>query len=112
MGKAKMSNDSLWRTVLGEVELSVSRGSFVTWFKNTTLLKCGEDAVIIGVPSVFIKNQLERKYAVLLQQTLEKNGITNRELIFKIHSFPIAGSPRHEDEPSFASPATVQNSAA
>jgi chromosomal replication initiator protein len=81
-----MSNDSLWRTVLGEVELSVSRGSFVTWFKNTVLLRCDDESVIIGVPSVFIKNQLERKYATLLQQILEKNGITERNLIFKIHS--------------------------
>ena len=34
-----MAQDSLWQAVLGEVELSVSRGNFMTWFKKTTLLR-------------------------------------------------------------------------
>jgi chromosomal replication initiation ATPase DnaA len=54
--------NSLWQAVLGEIELSVSRGNYMTWFKNTTLLSHKEDAVIIGVPNVFIKQQLEHKY--------------------------------------------------
>jgi chromosomal replication initiator protein len=95
-----MPQDSLWRTVLGEVELSVSRGNFVTWFKNTSLLRQNDKAVIIGVPNVFIKQQLERKYADLLKATLEKNGIVHKELIFKIQS----GAPviELEEEPILA----------
>ena len=80
-----MPQDSLWRTVLGEIELSVSRGNFVTWFKNTSLLHHSEKTIIIGVPNVFIKQQLERKYADLLRSTFEKNGIVDTEIIFKIH---------------------------
>jgi len=99
-----MPQDSLWRTVLGEVELSVSRGNFVTWFKNTTLLHYSEKAVIIGVPNVFIKQQLERKYADLLRATLEKNGINHQELIFKIQSTTAAREP--EDEPILAQSST------
>ena len=95
------SDNSLWRTVLGEVELSISRGSFVTWFKNTVLLKCDESTVVIGVPSVFIKNQLERKYAALLQQTLEKNGITNHNLVFKIHTLPLGSLTKAAEEQPF-----------
>ncbi|HEU4966792.1 MAG TPA: chromosomal replication initiator protein DnaA [Candidatus Saccharimonadales bacterium] len=102
-----MPQDSLWRTVLGEVELSVSRGNFVTWFKNTTLLHHSETAVVIGVPNVFIKQQLERKYAELLRATLEKNGINHKEIIFKIQS---SNAPvrEPEDEPilAHATPAT------
>ncbi len=97
-----MSQDSLWRTVLGEVELSVSRGSYVTWFKNTTLLKQSEDTVVIGVPSVFIKNQLERKYADLLLQTLEKNGVAHKELVFKIHG--VAAAPIRTEEEMILAP--------
>lgn len=80
-----MPQDSLWRTVLGEIELSVSRGNFVTWFKNTSLLHHSDKTIIIGVPNVFIKQQLERKYADLLRATFEKNGIIEKEIIFKIH---------------------------
>ena len=79
-----MPQDSLWQAVLGEVELSVSRGNFVTWFKNTTLLRQDSDTIVVGVPNVFIKQQLERKYADLLRETLKKNGATPGALIFKI----------------------------
>ncbi len=88
-----MSSD-LWQAVLGEIELSVSRGNFVTWFKNTSLLREEEDLVIIAVPNVFIKQQLERKYTDLISETLKKNGVTARQIEFKIHT---GASSRHTD---------------
>ena len=91
-----MPQDSLWQAVLGEVELSVSRGNFFTWFKNTTLLRHDGNTVIIGVPNVFIKQQLERKYADLLRETLKKNGATPSSLIFKIQE---AAKARELEEP-------------
>ena len=54
--------EELWQAVLGEIELTVSRGNFVTWFKNTRLLRDKDNVIVIGVPNVFIKQQLERKY--------------------------------------------------
>src|SRR5258708_2415575 len=90
MGKElKMQQDGLWQAVLGEIELSVSRGNFVTWFKNTSLLRNDDDAVIVGVPNVFIKQQLERKYADLIRSVLQKNGTSPKELLFKIQHQPI-----------------------
>lgn len=78
--------DSLWQAVLGEIELSISRGNFVTWFKNTRLLKQKDDLVVVGVPNVFIKQQLERKYNQLIADTLAKNGVTPERIEYKIHS--------------------------
>lgn len=80
-----MQND-LWQAVLGEIELSVSRGNFVTWFKNTCILKNKKDVVVIGVPNVFIKQQLERKYNDLITQTLGKNGVVPERVEYKIYS--------------------------
>ncbi len=60
-----MQSSSLWQAVLGEIELSISRGNFMTWFKQTELLKHDDDNAIIGVPNIFIKQQLERKYSEL-----------------------------------------------
>lgn len=80
------STSTLWQAVLGEIELSVSRGSFVTWFKNTVLLRESDEVVIIGVPNIFIKQQLERKYNDLIQQTLQKNGSVAAKVEYKIHS--------------------------
>ena len=49
--------ESLWQAVLGEIELSVSRGSFVTWFKNTRIVKQKDGVFVIGVGNIFIKQQ-------------------------------------------------------
>jgi chromosomal replication initiator protein len=81
-----MQESALWQTVLGEIELSISRGSFVTWFKNTQLLKFKDEDLIIGVPNIFVKNQLERRYNDLVLSVLEKNGVKPNKVEYKIHS--------------------------
>lgn len=93
-----MQQTNVWQAVLGEIELSISRASYITWFKNTRLLKQKEGRLIIGVPNVFIKQQLERKYNQLIADILTKNGVDPSEIEYKIHS----GTPRKEvvdDEP-------------
>lgn len=66
----------IWQAVLGELELTLSRGNFVTWFKNTQLLDFTTDKAIIGVPNIFIKQQLERRYNDLIKDVLGKNGVS------------------------------------
>lgn len=81
-----MQQSGLWQAVLGEIELSVSRGNFMTWFKNTELASVSDDSVVIAVPNIFIKQQLERKYGDLLTEIMKKNGIENPNIIYKIAS--------------------------
>jgi len=81
-----VDQDRLWQTVLGDIEIGLSRGNYLTWFKNTQLLKREEDRVIVGVPNVFIKQQLEKKYNDLVTLTLRKNGVENPVVEYKIQS--------------------------
>src|SRR5579872_3894158 len=81
-----MNDSALWQAVLGEIELSVSRANFVTWFKNTQLLSQDGAHLVVGVPNVFIKQQLERKFNDLLSDTLKKNGVVVEEIEYKIHA--------------------------
>ena len=81
-----MGDDTLWQTVLGEIELTVSRGSYITWFKNTRVLRRNEEQLVVGVPNIFAKQQLELKYKPMIVELLEKNGVNNLALEFKIHS--------------------------
>jgi chromosomal replication initiator protein len=81
-----MHNSGLWQAVLGEIELSVSRGNFVTWFKNTELVRNKDDVVVVGVPNIFVKNQLERKFNELVVQVLAKNGVSPQKVEYKIHT--------------------------
>ena len=78
--------DILWKSVLGEIELTVSRASFITWFKNTELLTNKDGLLVVGVPTVFVKNQLERKFNDLIIDTLKKNGVEPTKVDYKIHT--------------------------
>lgn len=101
-----MQQGSLWQAVLGEIELSISRGNFMTWFKNTSLVSQNDEQVVIGVPNIFIKQQLERKYNELIAETLHKNGIDAKEIIYKITS----GTPRRnesDDQPILVTPVSA-----
>jgi chromosomal replication initiator protein len=88
-------HSNLWQAVLGEIELSITRPNFITWFSNTGLLREDEDLVIVAVPNVFIKQQLERKYTDLITEMLQKNGVNPKQLEFKVHA--LAG--RRNEEP-------------
>ena len=84
-------DDGLWQSVLGEIELSVSRASFATWFKNTELLNANDGEYKIAVPNIFAKQQLESKFTPLIEETMKKNGAAIKSLQFVIGSTPKNG---------------------
>lgn len=86
------SQDRLWQSVLGEIEIAISRANFLTWFKKTHLVKQDDSLVVVGVPNIFIKEQLERKYGSLVTEVVHKNGLPNATVQFKIHSAPVDSS--------------------
>ena len=78
-------NHVLWQTVLGEMELSVSRAAYVTWFKNTDLLDCSDDGIVtISVPNIFAKQQFEVKFNSQISESLKKNGVSVRRIVYSI----------------------------
>jgi chromosomal replication initiator protein len=81
-----MHTDALWQAVLGEIELSISRGSFMTWFKNTQLLSCNDEMAVVGVPNVFIKSQLENKFNTMIAEIMAKNGAKPSRIEYKTHA--------------------------
>ena len=57
-----MEYKGLWQAVLGELEVTLSRANFSTWFKNTSILSSEDGHVIVAVPNIFTKEWLEKKY--------------------------------------------------
>ena len=57
-----MTNKQLWQAALGELELSLSKANFITWFKNTFIVSKKDEIVTISVPNGFTKEWLENKY--------------------------------------------------
>lgn len=108
-----MDTGNLWQAVLGEIELVVSPGNYVTWFKNTRLLKIKDGCVIVGAPNIFIKQHLERKFDDLISETLTKNGVEFERVEYKI--LPASSLHRRTEDESVVlrnQPTAGQNSAA
>ena len=81
-----MDKEKIWQAVLGELELSISKASFTTWFKNTYIIDIEKDSILIAVPNGFTKRWLENKYnkniLEALNNVLKDKDIKN--LVFKI----------------------------
>ncbi len=65
-----MNQEQLWQAVLGEMEISLSKANFSTWLRHTSLLRLEGDKAIIGVPSSFIQQWVEKKYHNDIVKTL------------------------------------------
>ncbi len=66
-----MTTSELWQAVLGELELTLSKANFTTWFKNTFIVTFEGSEVTIGVPNLFTKAWLEKKYHKDIHSSLQ-----------------------------------------
>ena len=66
-----MNKEQLWQAALGELELSLSKANFTTWFKNTFISSHENKKIVIGVPNAFTKTWLENKYHKEILQSLQ-----------------------------------------
>jgi len=80
-----MSNQEIWQIALGEIELSISKANFITWFKNTTILSIKDGKIVIGVPNGFTKEWLENKYNKIIFKALRNVVDTVKEINYIIN---------------------------
>lgn len=80
-----MDVNELWRNILGELQVTLSKANFETWFKNTFIYEYKKEVFTIGVPSIFIEDWLKKKYLKDLQKTIQnQTGESNLTIKFKI----------------------------
>lgn len=77
-----MDNNQIWQAVLGEMELTLSKANFITWFKQTFISSFENDQIVIGVPNIFTKTWIERKYHKEILNSLENIVNTKIKQIF------------------------------
>ena len=54
--------EKLWSSILGEMEIQLSRANFATWLKNSHLADEKEGTLFIVLPNNFAKEWVENKY--------------------------------------------------
>ena len=70
----------VWKSVLAEVEQTIPREQFSTWFTGTELMGTDRGVVTVGVPNVFKIKQLQVKYTEVLRRALEHNQVPVTEI--------------------------------
>lgn len=78
-----MNTKELWQKCLSEIELSMSKANFTTWFKNTLIVKEDNGTLYIGVPNEFVRDWLYNKFHKLILKTLitYEDSIRNIEYV-------------------------------
>jgi chromosomal replication initiator protein len=81
----KTNPRELWEHVLTQVELSISPANFNTWFRNSFIVKIGEDGVVhVGVPSQFFKDWYIKKFHTLLLKIVRDVSYEFRNIEYMI----------------------------
>ena len=67
-----MTVKETWEAVLGEVELQISKPNFLTWLKQSQLIKIDKEKgrVIVGLPNNFAKEWVKNRYHKLILGSL------------------------------------------
>ena len=84
-----MEAQKIWQSTLGELELTLSRANFTTWFKNTLIILQEDKKITVAVPNEFTKAWLENKYHKFIISALKKitkNSLS--EVYYKVTTNP------------------------
>jgi len=82
----------VWAAALGEIQLSVTKPNFETWFKDTTILSEEDGQYCVAVPNAFAREWLENKYRPQVRQALQH--IVGRTVDVKFVTAPAGGAAR------------------
>ena len=102
-----------WEAVLSSLELQVSRPIFRTWLKDTVGLSLEDNRIVVGTPSAFVAEWLEKRMSSLIESALSQVMGQRTEARFQILTEQPASSPAmpistSNPEPGAPMPAAVQ----
>ena len=82
-----MTNNEIWQAVLSELELTISKANFNTWFKNTGIVTFQEGRVVLCAPNTFTQAWIEKKHHHQIIQSLERiTSLPIKKLEYKIEN--------------------------
>lgn len=89
-----MNPDKLWKLVLSEIELSVSKATFQTHFASSRLVSLVDNVASIGFASPLMKTLVETRYYSLVKSILDHHTHQNVSLVFSVTPKRESLSPR------------------
>lgn len=100
-----METLKLWQSILGEIELQISKPTYATFFAGTLLVSLENGVATIGCPNPVAQKMIETRYYSLIKNILDKKTLANNSLVFTIKK----SQETKEAGPLFAQEKTVDN---
>ncbi len=81
-----MKPEQAWRSVLGEIEVTAGRNSYMTWLRNARLLTYEDGQFVIGLPNGYAKEWIEQRMLSDLKRMLSERLGRSAELTLVVMS--------------------------
>ncbi len=110
MSTQTTSAKQIWDTALGALQVQVTKANYNTWLKDTTGLGLRDGHFVVGVPSAFAREWLDKRLRSLVKRTL--TNIVGREIEVQFQEGTGAsGAPANLAEPQDLRGLAVQEAA-
>lgn len=70
----KVDVKKLWDDALVNIELSITPANFKTWFRDTRIVSLENGTVVLGVPSIFVRDWLRDKFQSMILKILRESA--------------------------------------
>ena len=74
--------EELWKQILAELEIEISKPIFHTFFKNTRLIDFSDSIATIGTSTPITSEYIEKRYYALIKKILDKKTGANVSIVF------------------------------
>ena len=76
--------DTLWQHVLGQLAATVTAADMTTWLRPCRLIEMDDDQAVIAAPLVFVREEVEARFAAMIAATLTAVTGVEREVVVVI----------------------------
>jgi len=74
----------LWDDTLVNIELAITPANFKTWFRDTRIVSLEDGTIVLGVPSVFVRDWLKDKFQPMILRVLRENAPFVRNIDYSV----------------------------
>lgn len=79
-----MDPNSIWKAVLAELELSVSKATYQTHFTHSELLSLKDGVATVGLNNPLVRSMVETRYYSLVKSVLDHHTNANVSIVFVV----------------------------
>lgn len=99
-----MEPGQLWKSVLDEIELLVTKPTFATFFSQSRIVTMAGSVITVGCNSGVAVTMMETRYYSLIKSLLDKHTHQNSSLVFTVS--PLRPATKTDTGPLFSAPAS------